>query len=330
MQTSPDQPIRVSIVIPVYNGRESLPELLAGIARTMDGRHEYEVIAVNDGSPDDSLDVLRRLAGQHPRLRILDLAKNAGQENAILAGFECVRGEFVVCMDDDLQHDPADIPKLLDALGEKDLDIVFARFVQNAGGSFRRFGTWMNDRMMSFVIGKPAGLVLSSFLAMRRYLARKAGEFQGPYPYLAGQYLSLTSRVGNVDLVQHPRRYRQSNYSLRKLLGVWASGLVNFGLAPLRLMLWLGLALMAVVAVLVVLLIVNRLVYGNLVPLGWTSLTILVLSLASLQMLALGLLGEYLGRVLMTATRYPRFCVRRRYNFADAAAGRGGEGDEAP
>jgi undecaprenyl-phosphate 4-deoxy-4-formamido-L-arabinose transferase len=303
----------VSIIIPVYNAEQSLPGLIEGIARTMDG--VYEIIAVNDYSRDTSLRVLRELASRYSCLRIVDLAKNVGQENAITAGFSMIRYDRVVCMDDDLQHDPADIPKLLAALEEQDLDLVFARFTEIGNGPLRRMGTWLNDVMMNVTVRKPRGLAVSSFLAMRRFVADQAAEYAGPHPYLAGQYFCLTDHVGNVDLVQHLRPFQQSNYRLPKLLGMWVSGLVRFSLAPLRLLLWIGLALLMVVGILTITLIINRLKYGNQVPLGWTSLMIVVLLIASFQMLALGLMGEYIGRALMTATRYPRYCIRSRYNF---------------
>jgi polyisoprenyl-phosphate glycosyltransferase len=311
----------ISLVIPVFNSRAGLPGLIEKIAAALDGRFEYEIIAVNDASRDDSVDVLRQLATRFPRLRIIDLAKNCGQENAILAGLAHVRHDVVVCMDDDLQHDPADIPTMLAALSERHLDIVFARFTQTGNGALRNLGTRLNDIMISLVIGKPRGVELSSFLAMRRFLADKAVEYCGPQPYLAGQYLCATDRVGNVDLVQHASRYRPSNYTFSKLFGVWISGLVNFSLAPLRFLLWCGGLLLVAAVGLVAVLIVNRLRYGDLVPMGWTTLMIVVLTMASFQMFALGLLGEYLGRVLMTTTRYPRHCIRALHNFEDAALG---------
>lgn len=318
----------ISIVIPVYNSRASLPGLVEQIAKTLDGRCGYEIIAVNDSSGDDSLDVLRGLAERYRHLRIMDLAKNCGQENAILAGLCHVRYEYIVCMDDDLQHDPADIPLMVAALTERNLDIVFARFTQSGNGPIRKLGTWMNELMTNMVIRKPRDVELSSFLVMRRFLAEKVTEYCGPHPYLAGQYLCLTNRVGNLDLVQHPSRYRRSNYNFSKLLGVWVSGLVNFSLAPLRFLLWCGGSLLVVAIGLVVVLVVNRLRYGGQVPMGWTTLMIVVLTLASFQMFALGLMGEYLGRVLMTTTRYPRHCVRALYNFEDkAGAGQSGKGD---
>jgi polyisoprenyl-phosphate glycosyltransferase len=307
----------VSIVVPVYNAEDSLPSLIERIAETMGG--DYEIVAVNDHSRDASLHVLCDLAKRYSSLRVVDLAKNVGQENAIMAGFSMIRYNRVVCMDDDLQHDPADIPKLLAALDEQDLDLVFARFTTMGNGSLRRMGTWLNDVMMNMAVRKPRGLAVSSFLAMRRYVADQASEYAGPHPYLAGQYFSLTDRVGNVDLVQHPRQFRQSNYNLSKLFGMWVSGLVNFSLAPLRFLLWIGLFLLMVAGISIIALIVNRIKYGDQVPLGWTTLMIMVLLISSLQMLALGLMGEYLGRVLMTATRYPRYCIRTRCNSEGSA-----------
>jgi polyisoprenyl-phosphate glycosyltransferase len=318
----------ISIVIPVYNAEKSLPGLIEGITKAMDG--VYEIVAVNDCSRDASLHVLRELATRYSCLRIVDLAKNVGQENAITAGFSIINYDRVVCMDDDLQHDPADIPKLLAALEEQDLDLVFARFTETRNGPLRRLGTWLNDIMMNVTVKKPKGLAMSSFLAMRRFVADQAAEYAGPHPYLAGQYFCLTDRVGNVDLVQHPRTFQQSNYSLPKLFGTWVSGLLRFSLAPLRLLFWIGLLLLMVVSILTILLIVNRLKYGDLVPLGWTSLMIVVLLIAAIQMLALGLMGEYIGRALMTATRYPRYCIRNRYNLDEANSESQIKGETSP
>jgi polyisoprenyl-phosphate glycosyltransferase len=307
--------ISVSVIIPVYNAEESLPELITTLSRVLKDRYTYEMIAVNDASADKSLTVLRQLGEKNPHLFIIDLAKNSGQENAILAGLKFVRYENIVCIDDDLQHDPADIPSLLECLHSRELDIVFARFSETSNSTFRRMGTWLNDRMMNFVIEKPKGLMLTSFLAMRRFVADQVIEYSGPFPYLAGQYLSITQRVGNIDLIHHPRRFQSSNYNFRKLVKLWISGLVSFGLAPLRLMFSFSILLFLFALGSVILLIINRLVYGNLVPIGWTTMMIVILILSSVQMFGLGLLGEYIGRVLMTATRYPRYSIRTLYNF---------------
>jgi glycosyltransferase involved in cell wall biosynthesis len=148
----------ISIVIPVYNAEKSLPGLIDGIAEAMDG--EYEIVAVNDCSRDASLRVLRELAIRYSCLRIVDLAKNVGQENAITAGFSIINYDRVVCMDDDLQHDPADIPKLLAALEVQNLDLVFARFTEMRNGPLRRLGTWLNDVMMNVTVKKPKGLAM--------------------------------------------------------------------------------------------------------------------------------------------------------------------------
>lgn len=313
MSMSDNRP-RISIVVPVYNSEDSLPILFEQISKALDGLYDYEIIAVNDCSSDKSLDVLLELCGGNSMLHVVELSRNSGQENAILAGFSRIQYEYVVCLDDDLQHDPADIPKMIEVLIQDKLDLVFARFVETGSGSLRRFGTWMNDVMMNLSIKKPRGLALSSFLVMRRFVADKAAEFTGPHPYLAGQYLCLTDRVGNVDLIQHKRQFKESNYSLSKLVGVWLSGLVNFSLVPLRFLFWLGLILFVIAGIFVSILVVNRLVYGELVPMGWTSLMIVVLLMASIQMLALGLLGEYLGRALLAATNFPRYSIRAVHN----------------
>lgn len=307
----------LSVVIPVYNSEESLKELVTRISTELRGSGAFEIIAVNDGSRDNSLQVLSSLTKTIPELRVLDLARNFGQENALLAGFSQTKYENVVCIDDDLEHDPADIHKLLHKMNENDLDIVFARFIKKRKSIFRKMGTRLNDLMMRLVIKKPRGIALSSFYALKKSLVERVSEYSGPYPYLAGQYLSATNRIGNVDLEEHPRLYQRSNYSYKKLLSIWVNGFVNFSLTPLRIIFWIGIGLFIISFILVVLVIINRLIFGNLVPLGWTSVMIAILFFASTQMMAIGLLGEYLGRVLMATLKRPRYFIRQTISDSD-------------
>jgi polyisoprenyl-phosphate glycosyltransferase len=300
----------VSVVIPVYRGAQSLPILIPRLSEVLRQHgYRFEIVCVHDCGPDDSLQVLEELTGRHPELKVVALSRNFGQENAILAGFRYVQYQSIVCMDEDMQHDPADVPKLLEELWNKNLDVVFARFTERSRDLSRRFGTFFNDYMMQKTIQKPKGLYLSSFLALRRFIVDNVQEYAGPYPYLAGLYLTYSTAIGNVDLQEHERSHGESGYNLRKLMGVWVNGLVNFSILPLRLLFATGLLAVAVSVLGTVALIINRLTDPNL-PLGWTLVMITIVGFAGVQSLALGLLGEYIGRILMIGTRKPAFAVR--------------------
>jgi polyisoprenyl-phosphate glycosyltransferase len=300
----------VSVVIPVYRGAESLPILIPRLVDVLGQQgYTFEIICVHDCGPDDSLRVLSKLAEQHAQLKVVALSRNFGQENAILAGFRYVQYDTVVCMDEDLQHDPADVPKLVAELWEKDLDVVFAKFTEKQRSFSRRFGTWFNDYMMRKAINKPEGLALTSFLVLRRFIVDSIQDYAGPYPYLAGLYLTYSSAVGNLELTEHERPHGESSYNFRKLMGVWLDGLVNFSILPLRLVFFGGLLALAFSVVATIVLMINRVLDPNL-PLGWTLVMITIVAFAGVQSLALGLLGEYIGRILMIGTRKPAFSVR--------------------
>ena len=300
----------VSIVIPAYRGAESLPILIPRLVEVL-GRHGYvfEIICVHDCGPDATLEVLKRLAQQYAELKVVALSRNFGQENAILAGFRYVKYETVVCMDEDLQHDPEDVPKLINELWQKDLDVVFAKFTDKKRSASRRFGSWFNDYMMRKAIQKPPGLALTSFLVLRRFIVDSIQDYAGPYPYLAGLYLTYSTAVGNLELTEHERPHGESSYNFRKLVAVWVDGLVNFSILPLRLVFFGGLIALAVSVVATVVLVINRVLDPNL-PLGWTLVMITIVAFAGVQSLALGILGEYIGRILMIGTRRPAFSVR--------------------
>jgi polyisoprenyl-phosphate glycosyltransferase len=300
----------VSVVIPVYRGAESLPILIPRLVDVLQQQgYLFEVICVHDCGPDDSLRVLCQLAEQYRQLKVVGLSRNFGQENAILAGFRFVRYEIVVCMDEDLQHDPADVPKLIAELLHKNLDVVFAKFTDKTRSASRRFGTWFNDYMMRKAIQKPPGLALTSFLALRRFIVDSIQDYAGPYPYLAGLYLTYSSAVGNVELTEHERPHGESSYDFRKLMSVWVNGLVNFSILPLRVVFVGGLVALTLSVIATVVLMINRILDPNL-PLGWTLVMITIVAFAGVQSLALGILGEYIGRILMIGTRKPAFSVR--------------------
>lgn len=300
----------VSVVIPVYRGAESLPILIPRLVDVLEQRGDFfEIICVYDCGPDDSLQVLSKLTEQYAQLKVVALSRNFGQENAILAGFRYVRYETVVCMDEDLQHDPADVPKLIEALWQRNLDVVFAKFIEKRRSFWRRFGTWFNDYMMRKTIHKPKGLALSSFLVLRRFIVDSIQEYAGPYPYLAGLYLTYSNATGNLELTEYERPYGASSYNVRRLIGVWMDGLVNFSILPLRLVFLGGLLAVTLSMIATVVLVINRWLDPNL-PLGWTLVMITIVAFAGVQSLALGLLGEYIGRILMISTRRPAFSVR--------------------
>lgn len=304
-------PCKLSIVIPVYGSELVLPELVSQIEKVMadmeDIRGNYEIIFVCDRSPDNSWRVIQMLSAGHPRVRGILLRMNAGQHNALMAGFAKAVGEIVVTMDDDLQHSPADIPKLLFEI-EQGSDVTYARFKNRNHALWKIAGSRLNNLVAGYLMQKPRDLYLSPFRAMKAVIRDEILLYRGPYVYVDGLILSVTRNIASVDVDHHDRYAGDSRYGLRKSLSLWLKMATSFSIVPLRLTSFLGLLFAGLGFLLAFLLIIQKFTI-NIMPIGWSSLIVTVLIIGGVQLLALGMLGEYLGRVLLTINSRPQYVV---------------------
>lgn len=268
---------------------------------------DYELILVCDCSPDRSWAVIRGLAQQYPWVRGILLRMNAGQHNALMAGFSHARGRVIVTMDDDLQHAPEDIPLLLAELAQG-RDVVYARFKSRNHAGWKVAGSRLNDLVAGYLMNKPKGLYLSPFRAMTADIRDDILRYQGPYVYVDGLILSVTRNIGTVDVDHHERYAGDSGYSLRKSISLWLKMATNFSIVPLRITSFVGLCFAGVGFVLALMLIIQKLTLDRM-PIGWSSLIVTVLIVGGVQLLALGMLGEYLGRVLLILNSRPQYVV---------------------
>ena len=305
------QPPGLSLVIPVYGSEPVLPELVRRLQAMFDQQArpsgDYELILVCDCSPDRSWSVIRSLAQQYPWVRGILLRMNAGQHNALMAGFSQARGRVIVTMDDDLQHAPEDIPLLLAELAQG-RDVVYARFKSRKHAGWKVAGSRLNDLVAGYLMNKPKGLYLSPFRAMTADIRDDILRYQGPYVYVDGLILSVTRNIGTVDVDHHERYAGDSGYSLRKSISLWLKMATNFSIVPLRITSFVGLCFAGVGFVLALVLIIQKLTLDRM-PIGWSSLIVTVLIVGGVQLLALGMLGEYLGRVLLILNSRPQYVV---------------------
>jgi undecaprenyl-phosphate 4-deoxy-4-formamido-L-arabinose transferase len=301
----------LSLVIPVYGSEPVLPELVRRLQAMFDqqGRPsgDYELILVCDCSPDRSWAVIRSLAKQYPWVRGILQRMNAGQHNALMAGFSKARGRVIVTMDDDLQHAPEDIPLLLAELAQG-RDMVYARFKSRKHAGWKVAGSRLNDLVAGYLMNKPKGLYLSPFRAMTADIRDDILRYQGPYVYVDGLILSVTRNIGTVDVDHHERYAGDSGYSLRKSISLWLKMATNFSIVPLRITSFVGLCFAGVGFILALVLIIQKLTLDRM-PIGWSSLIVTVLIVGGVQLLALGMLGEYLGRVLLILNSRPQYVV---------------------
>lgn len=306
--SSDPKPFALSVVIPVYNGAASIGELVGALAglRVAGG---HEVVLVNDGSPDDSLEVCRRLLGEADvPLTVVNLSRNFGEHNAVMAGLSQARGGYIITMDDDLQNPPEEVIRLFEHARDGGFDIVYTYYAHKEHAGWRNLGSRFTNWCADFLLDKPKGLYLSSFRCISAFARDQVVRYQGPYPYVDGLLMQVTQNIGRLQVRHLPRASGRSNYTLRRLLRLFLSMSLNFSVMPLRIGALGGMA-MSALGIIGFLAVLIEAILGE-TPSGWASLMSASLLLAGVQLIILGLMGEYLGRLYLTVNRKPQFIVR--------------------
>lgn len=300
----------MSIVVPVYDSLvlEELSDRVDAAFRELPD-HDYELIFVDDGSPDERVwPLLERLAGERSRVVALQLTRNFGQQAATLCGLRESRGELVVTMDDDLQHDPGDIGLLL---ARADADIVVAQLGRKHHSVFRRITSRMKGIFDRIIIGKPKKIQLSSFRLLRRTVVDGILEIRTPNPFIPAMMFHVSKRVVGVPVTHHPRRQGKSGYTLIGMIRVFSNLLINNSSLVLRVVGQLGMAFAVVSFATAFYVMYRKLVHGIPVQ-GWASLFATLLLIGGLLLFGLGIVGEYLVRIIESSETKPTYFVRRR------------------
>ena len=311
----------LSIVIPVYNSERIVPELVRRVVAAVGAQRpelKYELVLVNDGSADRSWSMIEQACDAYPAVRGINLRINSGQHNAIMAGLRAASGAVIVVMDDDLQHAPEDIGQLHAKIGEG-YDLCYAAFRRSQHALWKTAGSAFRDLTVHALLGVPRGIRISSFKAMTADIVREITRYEGPFPYVDGLALMVTRSVANVELEHHPRLDGRGHYSLRRSVSLWAKVAMNFSVVPLRVASWLGLGFAALGFAFAVYLVVQQLLFQRIPVPGWASLVIAILIVGGVQLLALGAIGEYLGRAYLHMTAKPQYVVKATKGFGAPA-----------
>ena len=299
----------LSFVIPLYNSAETIRPLVKEIEQlVIEGG--LEIVLVNDGSRDLTARVCRELVREaRVPITFIEHARNFGEHNAVLTGWRHTRGLHVVNIDDDGQNPPAEAVRLWQHARAESLDVVYGHYAKKKHALWRNAGSWFTNRMTDLALDKPAGFYLSSFRCVTSLVAKTVSANRGPFPYIDGLILQMTQRVGSLE-VQHAKRVAgASGYTLRKLLQLWESTFINFSVMPLRIATILGL-IMAMAGFAAIMVVFYWWVNDKGPAFGWGSLMAALLTFSGVQLVLLGVIGEYLGRMFLTVNQRPQSVER--------------------
>jgi len=304
------QPVALSFVIPVFNGGASIGGIVERIHRAY-ADLDFEVVLVNDGSRDDSEAVCAELQQRHPgSVVFVHLARNFGEHAAVLAGLNQARGAYTALLDDDGQNPPEEVRRLYEAIRAGGHDVVYGRYRIKHHSLWRNLGSRFNDRVANVMLRKPRELYLSSFKILSRFIVDEVTRYRGAFPYVDGLILRATDNISQIEVEHRDREGAPSNYTLRRLLKLWLNMFFNFSILPLRLSALTGLATAGISLLLLVAIVIDKLYISPDVPHGLPTVLVVIVFFAGVQLIILGTIGEYLGRLFLDHSESPQFVVR--------------------
>ena len=273
-------------------------------------RREYEFVLVDDCSPDDgeTMAALMGLVRDYACVKVVELAKNAGQHNAVMAGLNEGSGDVFIAMDDDMQKHPSQLGKLLDEF-DKGYDIVYGYYEHKEHSKFRNFGSYVNYMTVRILLKKPKDLKTSSFWVIRKFVRDYAVEYKSAYTHLQGLFLRTTRNISSVPIQHFKREVGTSNYTLKKLIKL-LSNILGFSIVPLQMATYTGfffslIGILAAIGV-IILKFVRPATY-----IGWPSMMATICFFSGLNLMFMGIIGEYVGRIFLGMSKNPQYVVRQ-------------------
>ena len=311
-----------SIVVPVYNSEKSLEILYRRIAEVFDRqlKQPFELILVDDCSADSSFRVISQLAEKDHRVRGIQLSVNHGQQKAVLCGFRYVSGDYVITMDDDLQHPPEQIPVLIDKMNTSDrIDVVIGEYDSKKHGPVRRFGTWLMNLSSNIIYGKPNKLKLTSFRLMKRFVVDNLNRISVAQPTVGPLLLQTNGHIVNTTVVHDKRQFGRSGYSFRKLVSSFLKNLITNSDLPLVFMRDIGVLSLAASVIMILYYVIEYFTKGRSIA-GWTTTIVLLLFFGGMTLFSIGIIGRYLINIMTEAKKYPAYLIRSICDYSKEPA----------
>jgi len=305
--------IKISVIIPVFNAQSTIAELVNKLISEISSRYDFEIVLVNDYSSDNShAECLKLYKENKNHVKYLSLAKNFGEHNAVMAGLNKVTGDHAVIMDDDFQNPISEVLKLIDFSVNSDFDVVYTYYEDRMHKKWRNLGSNLHNYMARVLLKKPKDLYLSSFKCMNKFLIKEIIKYDLPYPYIDGLILRSTSNIGKVKVIHKPRHEGQSGYTLRKLIKLWSNMFTSFSVIPLRVSIFVGLAFSIIGFLAAIYTVIEHFIVPHL-PQGFSFTMTAIFIFAGIQLISLGMIGEYIGRIFISQNKQPQYTVREEH-----------------
>lgn len=305
----------LSIVIPCYCSGNNISCVLSEIDSVLNKTEfSYEIILVNDGSPDNTFEILKKVSMGRKNTVAINLSKNSGQHSAIMAGFRYSSGKYVATCEDDGQTQVSILPEMIDKIVNENYDVAAPIYNERGERTFgRKLGTWFATKMANWMIPRPKGMLVPIFFVAKRFIIDEIINYNQPYPYIEGLILRSTYNICLINSVQKERIGGKSGYNLKKMIDLWLNGFTSFSIKPLRVSVIIGLISSLIGFFVGIFLIINKLINPN-VLLGWSSITSIILFMFGIVLIVLGMIGEYIGRIYLCINNTPQYVIRDIFN----------------
>ena len=303
--------MKYSIIIPCYKSSKTIRKVVEMTMQELErlNKKEYEFVLVDDCSPDggETMAALLGLVRDYSCVKVVELAKNAGQHNAVMAGLNHADGDAFIAMDDDMQTHPSQLQYLMEEF-DKGFDIVYGYYPDKKHSSFRNFGSYVNYLSVRILLRKPKDLKTSSFWIIRRFVRDYAVEYKSAYTHLQGLFLRTTRNISSVPIQHFEREVGTSNYTFKKLLALW-SNIFGFSIVPLQLATYVG-CFFAAAGILGALGVIILKLVRPATYIGWPSMMVTICFFSGINLMFMGMIGQYVGRIFLGMSKNPQFVVR--------------------
>jgi polyisoprenyl-phosphate glycosyltransferase len=307
--------MKLSVVIPVFNSERTIEPLVNTLINVLE-EFDLEIILVNDASKDKSELVCERIAFTEKRVKFISLRINSGEHNAVMCGLNHCTGDYIAIIDDDFQNPPSEIIRLLNKAVSGNYDVVYARYQSKRHSIFRNLGSRIHSACAYYLLRKPKGLYLSSFKVISKSILNDIIAYKGPFPYVDALILRVTNNIGAEKVLHESRKDGNSNYTLRKLFSLYLNVFITYSNKPLRVVTISGLIISLMSVILSIDVVYEKLFLNNATP-GWSFLAILSLFSIGVTFIVVGLLGEYIGKIIMSLNNTPQFVIKKRINVQE-------------